>query len=144
MCNRERKVTGCCGEGGDGCGRRNREQRLEWGLGLEEGERPVDGCCGEGFLFQGRERQLGEDERKRGGAPLKEMGLGLGFFFVFFSNVSKLPPPFCMCWKLLFIGKNVARSPNLVPQLLFLYINLIFLIFLGFFLINIDSNEEDR
>jgi hypothetical protein len=50
----------------------------------------VDGCCGEGFLFQGRERRLGEDERKGGG--LKEMGLGLGFFFfVFFSNVSKLP-----------------------------------------------------
>jgi hypothetical protein len=42
----------------------------------------VDGCCGEGFLFQGRERRLGEDERKGGG--LKEMGLGLGFFFCFF------------------------------------------------------------
>jgi hypothetical protein len=43
----------------------------------------VDGCCGEGFLFQGRERRLGEDERK-GGGGLKEMGLGLGFFFCFF------------------------------------------------------------
>jgi len=48
---------------------------------------------------------------------------------MFFSNVSKLPLPFCMCWKLLFIGKNVARSPNLVPQLLSFFINLIFLIF---------------
>jgi len=36
------------------------------GLRLEDGERPVDGCCGEGFLFQGRERRLGEDERKGG------------------------------------------------------------------------------
>jgi hypothetical protein len=47
------------------------------------------------------------------------IGLGLGcfpfLFFVFF--LSKLPP-LCKCWKLLFIGKYIARSSNLVPQLL--------------------------
>jgi hypothetical protein len=30
-CIREREVVGCCGEGGDGCGRRNREQRVSSG-----------------------------------------------------------------------------------------------------------------
>jgi hypothetical protein len=47
-----------------------------------------------------------------------------------------------MCWKLLFISKNVARSQNLVPQLLSFFVNLIFLIFLDLFLININSNEK--
>jgi len=27
VCSREREVGGCCGEGGDGCGRGNQEQR---------------------------------------------------------------------------------------------------------------------
>jgi len=35
-------------------------------------------------------------EREGGAAPLKKMGLGLGFFFLYFSYVSKLPPLF-MC-----------------------------------------------
>ena len=57
------------------------------------------------------------------------------FFFVFFLVSQNCPPSLCMLWKLLFIGKNVARSPNLVPQLLyFFFVNLIFLIFFGFFL----------
>jgi hypothetical protein len=33
------------------------------------------------------------EEREGGGAPLKKMGLGLGFFFVFFSDVVKIAPP---------------------------------------------------
>jgi len=45
--------------------------------------------------------------------------LGLGFF-VFSPDVQNCPP-LCMCWKLIFIGKNVVRSPNLVPQLLLFF-----------------------
>jgi len=55
---------------------------------------------------------------------------------VFLSNVQNCPP-FCMCWKLLFIGKNVVRSPNLIPQLLSFFVNLIFSNFNWIFLINI-------
>jgi energy-converting hydrogenase Eha subunit F len=60
---------------------------------------------------------------------------------VFPLNVQNYPP-LCMCWKLLFIGKNVVRSPNLVPQLFSFFVNLIFLIF-WIFLININSKEEN-
>ena len=63
--------------------------------------------------------------------------LGLGFYFCGCPkfSVSKLPPCFCVCSRLLFIDKNIARSPNLVPQLLlFFFVNLIFLIVFGFFL----------
>jgi hypothetical protein len=46
------------------------------------------GGCGEGFLFQGRERQLGEGERKKGGEGCRSFESD-GFrvrvsFFVFF------------------------------------------------------------
>jgi len=37
-----------------------------------------------------------------------------------------------MLWRPVFIGKNIARFPNLVPQLLSFFVNLIF--FFGFFL----------
>ena len=40
--------------------------------------------------------------------------------------------PSCVCLKLLFICKSIARFPNLVPQLLSFFVNLIFLTFLGF------------
>jgi hypothetical protein len=51
-------------------------------------------------------------------------------------------PLLCMCWKLLFIDKNIARSPNLVLQLLSFFIN--FILFFWIFLININSNEENH
>jgi hypothetical protein len=54
-------------------------------------------------------------QTRRGGCWL-EIGLGLGFFLCFFF---KIAPSLCMCWKLLFIGKNIVWSPNLVPQLSF-------------------------
>jgi len=47
------------------------------------------------------------------------------------SNVQNYPP-LCMCWKLLFIGKNIVRSPNLVPQLLFFFCKFDFSHFLNF------------
>jgi hypothetical protein len=59
-----------------------------------------------------------------------EISLGLGFFLCFF--LSTLPPLFCVLWRPVFIGKNIARFPNLVPQLLSFFVNLIFLIFLDF------------
>ena len=58
-----------------------------------------------------------------------EIGLGLGFL-VFFSF--KIAPPLCVLWRSVFIGKNIARFPNVVPQLLSFFVNLIFLIFLDF------------
>ena len=69
----------------------------EGGDGQEEG-------FSDGFLFQGREWQLGEDERKReaGCRSFEKDGFRVRVFF----NVSKLTPsPLCRCWKLLFIGK---------------------------------------
>ena len=63
--------------------------------------------------------------------------------YIFF-NCAKLPP-FCVCGRPIFIGKNVARFPNLVPQLLFFFVNLIFLIFFYFLKmsnINVDSMRK--
>jgi hypothetical protein len=87
------------------------------------GGRKWRAACGAAFLWL----VLGE-KPKEGGRGLHCEGLGLGFFFCFFKIA---PLPFCMCWKLLFIGKNVARSPNLVPQFFF-FVNLIFFIVLDF------------
>jgi hypothetical protein len=53
----------------------------------------------------------------------------LGFFCVF-SIVQN--PPLCVLQRLVFIGKNIARFPNLVPQLLSFFVNLIFLFFWDF------------
>jgi len=79
VCSREKKVAGCCGEGGDGCGRRNQEQRLEGGLRLED---LWMGVVVRVFFSKGGSDGL---EKMRGkGGGLKEMGLGLGFFFCFF------------------------------------------------------------
>jgi hypothetical protein len=47
-CIREREVVGCCGEGGDGCGRRNREQRVSSGW---KGRRKA--CAGKMKLWPG-------------------------------------------------------------------------------------------
>jgi hypothetical protein len=51
-----------------------------------------------GLILAGRRRMmssgLGEPKPWGGAAPLLEIGLalGLGFFFLYFSDVSKLPP----------------------------------------------------
>jgi hypothetical protein len=42
-------------------------------------------------------------------------------------------PPLSVFRGPIFIGKNIARFSNLVPQLLFFFVNLIFLIFFVFF-----------
>jgi hypothetical protein len=48
-------------------------------------------------------------ERRKGWLrrPLwKELLLGLGVFsFLYFSNVSKFSPSFCVCWRPVFIGQ---------------------------------------
>jgi hypothetical protein len=55
--------------------------------------------------------------------------------FLYFFSLSKLPPSLCVLWKLIFIGKNVAKSPNLVPQLLSFFCKFeFFFYFFGFFL----------
>ena len=93
------------------------EERLWEGDGgwrrgaTKEEENPKQGGCGCSFCFC----QVGA-----AGWFERDGFLGLGFF-VFPSNVKNYPP-FCMCWKLLFIGKNVARSPNLIPQLLLFFL----------------------
>jgi hypothetical protein len=98
------------------------------------------GLCGNGAASGAGEMMesgsLEENESHRGerGGRLGRdgiLGLGLGFIVFFFFKIA--PLPFVCVVKLLFIGKNIVRSPNLVPQLFF-FLNLIFLIFFGFFL----------
>jgi hypothetical protein len=77
-----------------------------------------------------------ERQQEMGGATVwLEIGLGLGLclglgFLVFFSF--KIAPPLCVLWRPVFIGKNIAKFPNLIPQLLSFFVKLIFLIFLDF------------
>ena len=139
MCSREKKVAGCCGEGGDGCGRRNQEQRLRGGCGLKTENDLWMGVVVRVFFSKGGSDGL---EKMRGKGGFERDGFRVRVFFLFFFLMFQNCPPFCMCWKLLFISKNVARSQNLVPQLLSFFVNLIFLIFLDLFLININSNEK--
>jgi len=50
------------------------------------------------------------------------MGLGLGFFFLYFSDVSKLDPPLKIQCSMVFIGKvllGFQTSPLTFPFLLF-------------------------
>jgi hypothetical protein len=56
-------------------------------------ERWSGGCC-LGEKNSSREVRLQDrsEAREGGAAPLKDMGLGLGFSFLYSSNVSKLPP----------------------------------------------------
>jgi len=50
-----------------------------------------------------------------------------------FSQCVKLPPSsFCVLWRPVFIGKNIAWASKLIPQLSFFFVNLIFLVFFGF------------
>jgi hypothetical protein len=55
---------------------------------------------------KGLERLVSERKIKAGwgAAVWLVIGLGLGFFLFFF----KIVPLLCMCWKLLFIGKNIV------------------------------------
>jgi len=103
-------VAGCCGAGG---------------------ERPVSGL----FLGEGSARLFWERKIKTewGATVWKVIGSGLGFGFFVFSLNMQNSLPLCMCWKLLFIGKNVAWASKLVPQLLFFFVNLMFLNFFVFF-----------
>ena len=64
--------------------------------------------------------------------------LGLGFFMLP-SNVQNCPPFLCVLNATIY-RQNIVLSPNLVPQLLSFFVNLIFF---WIFLINIDSNEEN-
>jgi len=90
-CSREKEVAGCCDA---------------------SGEQPVSGL----FLGEGSERLFWERKIKTGWGTTvwKVIGLGLGFgFFVFSLNVQN-SLPLCMCWKLLFIGKNVVWASKLI------------------------------
>jgi hypothetical protein len=60
-----------------------------------------------------------------------------------FSQSVKLPPSsFCVLWRPVFIGKNIAWASKLIPQLSF-FCKFDFSFFLDF-LINIASNEENQ
>ena len=58
---------------------------------------------GNGFGEQSQVRGCGKKVSNRGLLLLKKkMGLG----FVFFSDVVRIVPPLCKCWKPVFIGKK--------------------------------------
>jgi hypothetical protein len=91
MCSRKREVVGCCGEGGDGYGRRNQEPRLEMGLRLEEGK--GEACPGKGSLIF---------SQNRGGRRLPytkdRVRENFWVFCVvgFSPSIAKLPPFVCV------------------------------------------------
>ena len=59
---------------------------------LEEGRGPASE---REDRYRGQARRKMKSPRGRGAAALlKKMGLGLGFFCIFFSDVSKIVPPF--------------------------------------------------
>jgi len=64
---------------------------------------------------------------------------GLGFSPLIFQNC----PLLCVLWRLVFIDKNIARFPNLIPQLLFFFCKFDFSYFFGFFL-STFLNEKNR
>jgi hypothetical protein len=98
-------------------------------------------------LAEGKGKRVQERGWLRLSLVLAQWGVGSwferdGFFFCVASKYAKLPS-MCVLWRPAFIGKNIYRFPNLVPQFLSFFVNLIFLIFLDFF-INIDSNEKNQ
>ena len=93
-----------------------------------EMEKIGEGDQGEGLVS-------GEKIPNQGGPTLlvlKEIGLGLGLGYFFVPSKCAKLPPFACLWRPVFIGKNIAKFPNLIPQLLSFIVNLIFLIFLDF------------
>jgi hypothetical protein len=50
-----------------------------------------------------------------GGGWLGSDGFRVRVFFVLPPPNMQNCPPLCMCWKLLFIGKNVVWTSKLVP-----------------------------
>ena len=74
----------------------------------------------------------------------KKTGLGLGFSFLYFSDVSKIDPP-CLSCGPVFIGKMLYGSPNWSFNFLSFFVNLIFLNFFYFLKtsnINVDSMKK--
>jgi hypothetical protein len=118
------KVRGSCSWGGLSgwfcVDERERGQCM--GLRLKEEETKSRGGAAGWFVSVNGSGAAGFGERKSkpGGGRLFGLDRFRVRFFLFFLYFSfKIaPPPICKCWKLLFIGKYVARSPNLVPQLL--------------------------
>jgi hypothetical protein len=67
----------------------------------------------------------------------KKTGLGLGFSFLYFSDVSKIDPPLKKMYSMVFIGKvllGFQTSPSTFPFLLFsfFFVNFDFSYFLYF------------
>jgi hypothetical protein len=89
------------GTTGDGC--RSRESGRRWWNRPGEGRRR--------WWAAAWERKI---KAPRGGGRFR---FRVFFVFFFFQN----SPPYWMCWKLLFISKNVTRFSNLVPQLLLFF-----------------------
>jgi hypothetical protein len=100
-------------DGGKRCGGSERE--------FKSGEKKGEVCCG----FKRK------NQNRVGGGCLESDRFKFRFrvrFFCVFPQYVKLPP-LCVLYRLVFIGKNIARFSNLVPQLLSFFVNLIFLIF---------------
>ena len=125
--------------GGEGWERRGWEREGEDGRGgaaTEEAKSRTGGGGSGSFCFF----QVGS------AAVWLEVGLGLGFFYGF-PLLCKIALPFsCVCWRPVFIGKNVARFPTWSLNFFFFFVNLIFLNFFVFFFktsnINIDSMRK--
>jgi len=90
----------------------------------------------------------GEEEEKKSGVGGSgcfgwRWILGLGFpFFLYFSF--KIAPSSSVLRRQVFIGKNVARFSNLVPKLLYFFVNLIFLVFLDFSCFFLEFSYQHR
>jgi hypothetical protein len=63
--------------------------------------------------------------KKGSSGPWRRRKMVKGFFFGFLCGLGFSPlifqncPLLCVLWRLVFIDKNIARFPNLIPQLLF-------------------------
>ena len=127
------------------CRGENRELKWQGVLGSVLGEQQPR-TPGDGRFVSKTENKIlplggcGSFDFKRENDGSLRVGAGrVRFFRGYFSCcplilVQDCPSTFVCVGKLLFIGKNVVRSPNLVPQLLSFFVNLIFLIFFRFFL----------
>jgi hypothetical protein len=100
----------------------------------KKNQKPVGG--GSSFVLPSRERCRLVRERFR---------FRFRVFCVASPQMFKIALPFCVCWRLLFIGKNIVRSQTW--SLNFFFVNFDFSYFLLYFLktsnINIDSMRID-